>query len=123
MGGLGRRGFLGAVACGYAACRVSRARADETQRVSGPGYSLAFVGAQRDTISNGKLAAALDIRTLGGRPDLIGVGPLAQLRGEVTIIDGRPSLARVGPDGRLWVEPSFEAGAPFFVWAEVPAWQ
>jgi hypothetical protein len=32
--------------------------------ISGIGYELRFVGAQRETIVNGKLAAALDLRTL-----------------------------------------------------------
>jgi acetolactate decarboxylase len=40
----------------------------------------------------------------------------------VTIAAGRPALARVAPDGTVSVTQSFAAGAPFFVWAEVPRW-
>ena len=90
--------------------------------VSGIGYELWFIGAQRETIMNGKLAAALDLRTLADRAHLYGLGPLEQLRGEATIADGRPALARVSLDGMVKVTQSFDAGVPFFVWAEVPRW-
>jgi acetolactate decarboxylase len=90
--------------------------------IRGGGYELWFIGAQRETIMNGKLAAALDLRTLADRPHLYGLGPLEQLRGEATIADSRPALARVGPDGMVKVTQSFNAGVPFFVWAEVPRW-
>ena len=85
--------------------------------------TCASSGAQRETVMNGKLAAALDLRTLANTPHLYGIGPIEELRGEATIADGRPSLARVGPDGAVRVAESFEAGVPFFVWAEIPAWQ
>jgi len=98
------------------------ARADGPTAISGKGYQLWFIGAQRETIMNGKLAAALDLNTLAGRAHLHGLGPLEQLRGEVTISDSRPALARVAPDGTVSVTRSFAAGAPFFVWAEVPRW-
>ena len=91
--------------------------------IKGSGYDLWFVGAQRDTIKNGKLAAAIDLTTLAGEEHLYGLGPLEQLRGEMTIADSRPSLARVGPDGSVQVAESFNAGAPFFVWAAVPGWR
>jgi acetolactate decarboxylase len=98
------------------------ARADGPTAINGTGYQLWFIGAQRETIMNGKLAAALDLNTLADRAHLYGLGPLEQLRGEVTIADSRPALARVAPDGTVSVTRSFAAGAPFFVWAEVPRW-
>jgi len=99
------------------------ARADSPTAIKGIGYDLWFIGAQRETIMNGKLAAALDLRTLASRPHLYGVGPMEQLRGEVTIANSRPALARVASDGTVKVTQSFETGVPFFVWAEVPLWQ
>lgn len=98
------------------------ARADGPTAISGTGYELWFIGAQRETIMNGKLAAALDLRTLASRPHLFGLGPIEELRGEVTIADGRPALARVAPDGTVSVTRSFDAGVPFFIWAEVRHW-
>ncbi len=118
-------GLCSCAACGAAPLDhfASAARADAPTRVEGAGYDLRFIGAQRETIMNGRLAAALDLRTLAKTPHLYGIGPIEQLRGEVTIADSRPSLARVGSDGAVRVAENFEAGVPFFVWAEVPAWQ
>src|SRR4051794_36974497 len=91
--------------------------------IDGPGYGLRFVGGQRETIMTGNRGAILDLRTLKGRPHLYGIGPLEGLRGEVTIANSRPALTRVGADERVQVEESYEAGVPFFVWAEVPRWR
>jgi acetolactate decarboxylase len=71
----------------------------------------------------GDHAAHLDLLTLRGRPHLYGIGPIQGLTGEVTIADSRPCLARVGDDHLVHVTESYEAGVPFFVWAEVSAWQ
>ena len=71
---------------------------------------------------NGKLAAALDLRALAGRPHIYGLGPIEQLRGEATIVNSRSALARVAPDGTAQVTLSFDAGVAFFVWAEVQRW-
>jgi acetolactate decarboxylase len=110
-GALGRSGF------------IDSAQADSPTAIKGAGYDLWFIGGQRETIMNGKLAAALDLRTLANRQHLYGVGPIEQLRGEVTIANSRPALARVASDGSIKVSESFEAGVPFFVWAEVPRWR
>jgi len=127
-----RRDLLrtGLTICSCAACGAlgigggsSNARADSPKAVRGAGYELWFIGAQRETIMNGKLAAALDLKTLADHPHLYGLGPIEQLRGEVTIVDCRPALARVAADGTVNVTRSFDAGVPFFVWAEVPQWR
>jgi alpha-acetolactate decarboxylase len=115
--------------CGCSACGglgvgvgARSARADSATAMKGTGYDLWFIGGQRETIMNGKLAAALDLKTLAGRQHLYGIGPIEQLRGEVTIANSRPALARVASDGTVKVTQSFETGVPFFVWAEVPLW-
>jgi len=117
-------------ACGCATCGglgigafAHSARADGPTAVEGAGYGLWFIGGQRETIINGKLAAALDLKALADRRHLYGIGPIEQLRGEVTIADSRPALARVASDGTVKVTQSFEAGVPFCVWAEVSLWR
>jgi acetolactate decarboxylase len=109
-------------ACGEIGIFAPGARADSPTAIKALRYDLWFIGGQRDTIMNGKLGAMLDLRTLAGRRHLYGIGPIEQLRGEVTIADSRPALARVGADGAVKVTQSFETGVPFFVWAEVPRW-
>ena len=44
--------------------------ADSPIAIKGTGYDMWFIGAQRETIMNGKLAAALDLKTLAGRQHL-----------------------------------------------------
>jgi hypothetical protein len=115
--------------CGCATCGglgigafARNAWTDSPTAIKGAGYDLWFIGGQRETIMNGKLAAELDLRTLASRPHLYGIGPIEEHRGEVTIVDSRPALARVASDGSVKVSESFETGVPFFVWAEVPRW-
>jgi acetolactate decarboxylase len=118
--------FTGCAVCAVlATSRLSTADAVEVapSKINGPGYELSFVGSQRQTIMTGDRAAHLDLRTLKGRPHLYGIGPIEGLTGEVTIADSRPSLARVGADHLVHVTESYEAGVPFFVWAEVSTWQ
>ncbi|HEY3916319.1 MAG TPA: acetolactate decarboxylase [Stellaceae bacterium] len=114
--------------CGVCAATVTSrlfaaSAIDAPSNIDGPGYSLSFVGSQRQTILTGDRAAHLDLLTLKDRPHLYGIGPIQGMTGEVTIADSRPSLARVGADHLVHVQESFKAGSPFFVWAEVPAWQ
>ena len=122
-----RRNLLHAGAKGCATCAaislgLASSHAATATEIDGKGYALRFVGSQREAMMMGKRAAALDLRTLKGRPHLYGLGPLEWLSGEVTISDQRPSLTRIGPDRALQVTESYEGGVSFFVWAEVPAW-
>lgn len=98
----------GCATCGALGLGVSggSARADGPTAISGKGYELWFIGAQRETIMNGKLAAALDLKTLAGRTHLYGLGPIEQVRGEVTIADSCSALAHVAPDGTVNVTVS-----------------
>jgi acetolactate decarboxylase len=127
-----RQLFHTGLVTGCAACaalathRLSAAGATDSampKKLQEPGYSLSYLGSQRQTIMTGDRGAHFDLRTLKGRPHLYGIGPIEGLTGEVTIVDSRPSLARVGADQAVNVTESYEAGVPFFVWAEVPAWQ
>jgi acetolactate decarboxylase len=119
--------FTGCAACAVLGTNwpnaVSAKDAAIPAEINGPGYALSFVGSQRQTIMTADRTVHLDLRTLKGRPHLYGIGPIQGLTGEVTIADSRPSLARVGDDHLVHVTESYEAGMPFFVWAEVPHWQ
>ena len=58
----------GCATCGALGLGVSggSARADSPTAISGKGYELWFIGAQRETIMNGKLAAATTLADLKG---------------------------------------------------------
>ena len=119
---LGVCSCLGCATTGLTALAQSAA-ADRPSHIHGRSYDLHYIGAQRETVMNGRVAAAIDLSKLAATPFVYGLGPIAELRGEVTIVNGRPSLSRVGPDGKIRVTESFQAGAPFLVWAEVPRWR
>lgn len=53
---------------------------------------------------------------------LYGVGPIAEMNGEITIIDGRVSLARVEADGSIRVDHTPSCSAPFLVYSHVSQW-
>ena len=91
--------------------------------VEGANYRLQHIGSMRETIMGGKRQSRLNLRTLAGQAGLLGIGPLGGLTGEVTIVDGQAFLSRVSADGDIKVEESFDGGSPFFVWANVTAWQ
>jgi acetolactate decarboxylase len=117
-----RRAFLQSACATCAALAVAASRSAIAQTatdIRGPGYHLRCVGAQRETVMMGKREGVIDLQTLKHLPGLCAIGPIEGLSGEVTIIDGRPSLARVGTGNGPIVTESFEARAPFLVWAEV----
>ena len=89
--------------------------------VRGPGYTLGWVGAQRDVLA-GDLTPHAELRNYAGDPYLYAIGPLAGLRGEVTVIDGTPLVTTLS-DGAMRIEQSFAHQACFLVHAEVPRWQ
>jgi hypothetical protein len=86
----------------------------------GPGYTMSWAGAQRRVFA-GDLTPQADLRHLGPGTDLQALGPLAGLRGEVTVIDGIPHIATVS-DGTVRVERSFAHQACFLVQGRVPRW-
>lgn len=81
-----------------------------------------WLGEQRQVMRDGDTRARIDLRTLAGRPHLYALGPLAGLRGEVTIGSSEPSISTVTPIGGVAVDNSFAHSATFLVYAEVPVW-
>ena len=85
-------------------------------------YTLETAGSMHATIMEGDRSAKKALIDFQGTENIYAVGPVEDLRGEVTIIKSRPMLATVTPEGVLEVEESFAAGASFLVWSEVGAW-
>jgi acetolactate decarboxylase len=110
------------LACAAGALGLTSSQAAVPTEVSGTGYTLKFVGNQRETMMMGKRASLLDLRSLSGRPHLYGIGPMEWLSGEITIADGHSFVTRVNANRQLDVRESYDVGTPFFVWAEVSNW-
>ncbi len=75
----------------------------------------------RDVVRNGQGAGVIAMDSLA-EPGLYGVGPLAHLRGEITVVDGVCLVARM-VDGQVRVAQEPDVQAPFFVHALVRDWE
>jgi acetolactate decarboxylase len=87
---------------------------------TGAGAGVHWAGAQRAVLA-GDLGSHVSLERLAGLAHLYAVGPVAGLRGEITVVDGRPYVSRV-EGGRIVVDRSFRHEAAFLVWAEVARW-
>jgi hypothetical protein len=70
---------------------------------------------------DGDARARVDLRRIGLGPGTFAIGPLAGLRGEITVVDGSAYVARV-EDDREKVERDVEWEAPFLVFGHVASW-
>ncbi|NUQ74055.1 MAG: acetolactate decarboxylase [Polyangiaceae bacterium] len=80
-----------------------------------------YVGAISRVTRQGVLSASIALEDLS-KDHLYGVGPVANLRGEITIVDGCPYIAVLDDSNRPSVSQSFAVGAPFLVYANVAQW-
>lgn len=81
-------------------------------------------GALRAMFHEGQTGAMVNLDSLLPRPGLYAVGALADLSGEVTVIDGRAYLAfpEVAEGARTELTLQSDAGATLLVAAVVPSW-
>ncbi len=79
-----------------------------------------WVGAMHKAVHDGDRGGKIAVSSLLRTPHLNAIGPVAGLRGEITVIDGESSVSVVGRTGP--VASSTDAEAAFLVWAYVPEW-
>lgn len=77
----------------------------------------------KNVMWQGKLAGVIQLDTIQNRTGLYGLGPESYLTGELLINDGRSYVSRVATDSTMTVEETFDAAAPFFVYAHVNEWR
>src|SRR5690349_7118278 len=65
------------------------------ETIKGPGFTLSYVGRMRDVIMSGKRDGVLSLGQLHQSGHPYGLGPVAGLRGEVTMLDGRITVSEV----------------------------
>src|SRR5262249_31583605 len=98
-------------------------RADLKRHVvatTGAGTGVHWAGAL-STVLAGDIGSHISLERLAGLAHLYAVGPVAGLRGEITVADGRPYVSRV-ENGRIVVDRSFRHEAAFLVWVQVARW-
>lgn len=79
-----------------------------------------WIGAMHKAVHEGDRGGKIAISSLLSAPHLYAIGPVAGLRGEITVIDGEPSIAVVGPQRPA--ASKGDAEAAFLAWAYVPEW-
>jgi len=72
-------------------------------------------GAMREVMWNGAIEARVSLDSLHPGSIWYGLGPLANLRGEITVLDGVVYKSEVDSFGMLVVRRDSLVGAPFFV--------
>jgi acetolactate decarboxylase len=100
------------------ACRPAAA----PQETQAGGYEVDWIGELRAVHQDGDARPRADLRQLEPGSGTFAIGPLAGLRGEITVLDGNAYIARVEED-REEVTRGFDQEAPFLVFGQVASWQ
>ena len=80
-------------------------------------------GAMKNVMRKGELYATIALDTIKDKEHLYGMGPLAYLKGEITVVDGKAYRAVVAADGGMVVTEAEGLTAPFFGYANVAKWR
>lgn len=81
------------------------------------------VGAMKNVMWKGELESRIHLDTISNKKGLYGLGPESFLAGEILINEGQSYVSKVISDSTMSVQKTFEASAPFFVYAHVHKWQ
>lgn len=81
-----------------------------------------IVGAMKNIMWKGELASRVNFDTIQNKTGLYGLGPESFLTGEVLINDGKSYISQVTSDSTMAVTKTWNASAPFFVYANVTEW-
>ena len=95
------------------------------QKEAAPGATytdVKIVGAMKNVMWKGELNGSIRLDTISDKKGLYGLGPLSYLTGELMIKDGKSYVSKVTSDSTMKVEKTFDASAPFFVYANVTEW-
>jgi acetolactate decarboxylase len=104
------------ISCRTDGCGCSGRSADAA------GAIVRWQGAQKNVL-NGDIRGIVELESLGKLPNLYGLGPLAELKGEVTILHAEAAISRVDANGKITTEHGFAESACFLVYAQVKEWQ
>jgi len=103
------------------AATVPPASASE-DKDSHPGFDIKWSGLLKTVHREGDASPRIDLRDVEGPAGLYAIGPLAGLRGEITVIDGRAHIARV-VDCAITISHGYDVEAPFLVYGNVTGWK
>jgi acetolactate decarboxylase len=111
-----------ATGTGLADGHGSDAASQQQSAPAAPGFEVQWEGKLMRVHREGDASPQVGLAPLATRKGAFAIGPLAGLRGEITVIDGIAHLSRVRA-GHPEIQQSWEADAPFLVYGHVSAWQ
>ena len=106
------------VALGILSCNTHKKEKNATLNYPG----IHIVGAMKNVMWKGQLGGSINLDTITNKKELYGLGPESYLTGELLINNGKAFVSRVTSDSTMIVSENFAVSAPFFVYANVNAW-
>ena len=81
-----------------------------------------ITGEMRNVMWKGQLEGNIHLDTIANKSNVVGLGPLEYLGGEIIIMDGKSYKSMVMSDSRMEVVETFNIKAPFFAHANISNW-
>ncbi len=81
-----------------------------------------ITGEMRNVMWKGKLEGNIYLDTISNKSNIVGLGPLEYLGGEIIVIDGKSYKSIVISDSSMEVVETFNIKAPFFAHANISNW-
>lgn len=79
-------------------------------------------GAMKNVMRNGELQGTIFLDTILPKKHLYAIGPLENLKGEITVLNGISYVSKVREDGAIEMNQTFDVKAPFLVYAHNATW-
>ncbi|MFY8011529.1 MAG: acetolactate decarboxylase [Saprospiraceae bacterium] len=81
-----------------------------------------ITGEMRNVMWKGQLKGNIYLDTIANKSNVVGLGPLEYLGGEIIVMDGKSYKSVVISDSRMEVMETFDIKAPFFAHANISNW-
>ena len=81
-----------------------------------------ITGEMRNVMWKGQLEGNIHLDTIANKSNVVGLGPLEYLGGEIIVIDGKSYKSIVISDSRMEIVETFNIKAPFFTHANILNW-
>ena len=81
-----------------------------------------ITGEMRNVMWKGQLEGNIHLDTIANKSNVVGLGPLEYLGGEIIVIDGKSYKSIVISDSSMEVVETFNIKAPFFAHANISNW-
>lgn len=90
----------------------------DNEQEPSPSKGVQAVSAMKNVMMKGDLSGKVDIDTLQKNKHLLGLGPIAQMKGEITLLNGKTYSSSFNEkDSSIVTSIDTEVSAPFFVYS------